>query len=182
MRAELAAAVLPRPEVLFLDEPTIGLDVEAKAVVRDFLTERNRDDGTTVVLTTHDTDDIVHLCRRLLIIDRGRIISDGTVEDLRERFGHRRQLVVDLVHDDPLEVEGAVTERAEGHRRWLVFDTDEVAAPELVARVLRAAEVRDLSLEPPDLEDVIRRIYRGDDPRRDPSQTGPGDGPGDGLN
>lgn len=170
MRAELAAAVLPRPEVLFLDEPTIGLDVEAKAAVRDFLAERNRTDGTTVVLTTHDTDDIVHLCRRLLIIDRGHIISDGPVDDLRERFGHRRQLVVDLVHDEPLTVDGAVTERAEGHRRWLVFDTHEVTAPELVARVLRTVDVRDLSLEPPDLEDVIRRIYRE-------SASSSGDGP-----
>lgn len=162
MRAELAAAVLPRPEVLFLDEPTIGLDVEAKAAVRDFLETRNRDEGTTIVLTTHDTDDIVRLCRRLLIIDNGRIISDGTVDALRERFGDERRLVVDLALDVPLEVEGAVTERAEGHRRWLTFSTGAVGAPEMVARVLRAVEVRDLSLEPPDLEDVIRRIYRGD--------------------
>ncbi len=162
MRAELAAAVLPRPDVLFLDEPTIGLDVEAKAAVRDFLEARNREAGTTIVLTTHDTDDIVRLCERLLIIDRGRIISDGTVDALRERFGDERRLVVDLARDVPLTVEGAVIERSEGHRRWLTFSTGDVAAPEMVARVLRAADVRDLSLEPPDLEDVIRRIYRGD--------------------
>lgn len=162
MRAELAAAVLPRPEVLFLDEPTIGLDVEAKAAVRDFLAARNREDGTTIVLTTHDTDDIVRLCRRLLVIDHGRIISDGTVDELRERFTDERRLVVDLVRDQPLEVPGATVERAEGHRRWLTFSSGDVAAPEMVARVLRSAEVRDLSLEPPDLEDVIRRIYRGE--------------------
>ena len=160
MRAELVAAVLPRPEVLFLDEPTIGLDVEAKAVVRDFLADRNQETGTTILLTTHDTDDIVRLCRRLLVIDHGRLISDGPVDDLRRRFGDRRRLVVDLVDDVELEVPGATLERSEGHRRWLTFDSAEVAAPELVARVLRAAEVRDLSIEPPDLEDVIRRIYR----------------------
>ena len=162
MRAELAAAVLPRPDVLFLDEPTIGLDVEAKAAVRDFLAARNREDGTTIVLTTHDTDDIVRLCRRLLIIDHGRIISDGTVDEVRERFANERRIVVDLVRDELLRVEDATVERAEGHRRWLTFSTDRVAAPEMVARVLAAAEVRDLSLEPPDLEDVIRRIYRGE--------------------
>lgn len=161
MRAELAAAVLPRPEVLFLDEPTIGLDVEAKAAVRDFLTARNREEGTTILLTTHDTDDIVRLCERLLIIDRGRIISDGPVDALRERFGDRRRLVVDLEDDVPLEVTGATTERAEGRRRWLTFSTDDVTAPEMVARVLAASDVRDLTLEPSDLEDVIRRIYRG---------------------
>lgn len=162
MRAELAAAVLPRPEVLFLDEPTIGLDVEAKAAVRDFLAARNREEGTTIVLTTHDTDDIVRLCRRLLVIDHGRIISDGTVDELRARFTDERRLVVDLVSDVPLDVDGATVERAEGHRRWITFSSADVAAPEMVARVLRAAEVRDLSLEPPDLEDVIRRIYRGE--------------------
>ena len=160
MRAELVAAVLPRPEVLFLDEPTIGLDVEAKAVVRDFLAARNRETGTTVLLTTHDTDDIVRLCRRLLVIDRGRLISDGSVEDLRRRFGDHRRLVVDLLDDVELRVEGTTLERSEGRRRWLTFDSGEVSAPELVARVLRAAEVTDLSIEPPDLEDVIRRIYR----------------------
>ncbi|WP_436796139.1 ABC transporter ATP-binding protein [Actinospongicola halichondriae] len=162
MRAELAAAVLPRPEVLFLDEPTIGLDVEAKAAVRDFLEAVNRDRGTTILLTTHDTDDIVRLCERLLIIDHGRIISDGSVDALRERFGDDRRLVVDLVDDVVLQVEGARVDRADGRRRWLSFSTADVAAPEMVARVLRAADVRDLTLEPPDLEDVIRRIYRGD--------------------
>ncbi len=162
MRAEIAAAVLPRPEVLFLDEPTIGLDVEAKASVRDFLAERNREDGTTILLTTHDTDDIVRLCRRLLIIDHGRIIADDSVDAMRERFGGRRRLVVDLVDDVPLEVEGATTEAAEGHRRWLSFSPEDTPAPEMVARVLRTVEIRDLSLEPPDLEDVIRRVYRGE--------------------
>ena len=162
MRGELAAAVLPRPDILFLDEPTIGLDVEAKATVREFLSERNREAGTTILLTTHDTDDIVRLCERLLIIDRGRIISDGSVEALRERFGDRRRLTVDLEHDVTLQVAGATTERAEGRRRWLTFSTTEISAPEMVARVMAAAEVRDLTLEPPDLEDVIRRIYRGE--------------------
>ncbi|MDE0803542.1 MAG: ATP-binding cassette domain-containing protein [Acidimicrobiales bacterium] len=171
MRAELAAAVLPRPEVLFLDEPTIGLDVEAKAAVRDFLAARNREEGTTIVLTTHDTDDIVRLCRRLLIIDHGRIISDGTVDEVRGRFTDERRLVVDLVRDQPLAVPGATVERSEGHRRWLTFSSRDVAAPEMVARVLRAVEVRDLSLEPPDLEDVIRRIYRGETGGTGPSEV-----------
>lgn len=161
MRGELAAAVLPRPEVLFLDEPTIGLDVEAKAEVRHFLTRVNRERGTTVVLTTHDTDDIVALCNRLLILDKGRIISDGPVTELQARFGTERLLIVDLVEDVPLEVPGATVERSDGHRRWLRFSTDDTPAPDLVARVLATAEVRDLTIEPPDLEEIIRRIYRG---------------------
>jgi ABC-2 type transport system ATP-binding protein len=163
MRAELAAAVLPAPRVLFLDEPTIGLDVEAKAAVRDFLRELNRDQGTTVILTTHDLDDIAQLCSRLMIIDHGRLIYDGTVEGLRAAYGTTRVLVLDLVEDEPVEVPGATVTRAEGRRRWLEFARDEVSAAALVARVLAGHEVADLTLEP-DIEDIVRRIYRGEAP------------------
>jgi viologen exporter family transport system ATP-binding protein len=164
MRAELAAAVLPGPRVLFLDEPTIGLDVEAKAAVRDFLRELNRVEGTTVILTTHDLDDIALLCSRLMIIDHGRLIYDGTVEGLRAAYGTTRVLVVDLVEDEPVRVAGATVTRAEGRRRWLEFARDEVSAAELVARVLAGHEVADLTLEEPDIEDIVRRIYRGEAP------------------
>jgi len=162
MRAELAAAVLPRPQVLFLDEPTIGLDVEAKAAVRDFLRELNRAEGTTVILTTHDLDDITQLCSRLMIIDHGRLIYDGTVDRLRDAYGTTRVLVVDLVDDVRVELEGAATVRAEGHRRWLQFARDELSAAELIARVLDRHEVVDLTLVEPDIEDIVRRIYRGE--------------------
>jgi ABC-2 type transport system ATP-binding protein len=162
MRAELAAAVLPAPQVLFLDEPTIGLDVEAKAAVRDFLGELNRTEGTTVILTTHDLDDITRLCSRLMIIDHGRLIYDGTVEALRTAYGTTRVLVVDLAADEPLELAGAVPVRAEGRRRWFQFARDEVSAAELIARLLASNEVADLTLEEPDIEDIVRRIYRGE--------------------
>jgi len=162
MRAELAAAVLPMPRVLFLDEPTIGLDVEAKAAVRDFLRELNRAEGTTVILTTHDLDDITQLCSRLMIIDHGRLIYDGTVDRLRDAYGTTRVLVIDLVDDVRVEVEGAATVRAEGRRRWLQFARDELSAAELIARVLDRHEVVDLTLVEPDIEDIVRRIYRGE--------------------
>jgi ABC-2 type transport system ATP-binding protein len=162
MRSELAAAVLPSPRVLFLDEPTIGLDVEAKAAVRGFLRELNQTDGTTVILTTHDLDDIAELCERLLIIDHGRVIYDGTVEQLRLRYGTTRVLVVDLRDDIDVAVDGAKLVRAEGHRRWLEFARDELSAAELIARVMAAHEVVDLTLEEPEIEDIVRRIYRGE--------------------
>jgi ABC-2 type transport system ATP-binding protein len=162
MRAELAAAVLPGPKVLFLDEPTIGLDVEAKAAVREFLRELNASEGTTVILTTHDLDDITRLCNRLMIIDHGRLIYDGTVERLLSLYGTTRVLVVDLVDDVDVRVDGAVTVRAEGRRRWLQFARDELSAAELIARVLARHEMVDLTLEEPDIEDVVRRIYRGE--------------------
>ena len=180
MRAELAAAVLPAPRVLFLDEPTLGLDVEAKAAVRGFLAELNRSEGTTVVLTTHDVDDLVALCRRLLVIDRGRLIHDGAVEDLPRLFGGHRVLVVDLLEDRPLEVPGARLVRVEGLRRWFEFSPAEVSAPELVARVLDAVVVRDLALEEPDIEDVVRRIYRGEVSGPTPPPRSSGAAPGGG--
>ncbi|MDQ4069651.1 MAG: ATP-binding cassette domain-containing protein [Actinomycetota bacterium] len=159
MRGELAAAVLPAPTVLFLDEPTIGLDVEAKAAVRTFLAELNRDTGTTVVLTTHDLGDIVQLCRRLLIIDHGRVIFDGSVEGLRQAFGVGRGIVVDLVKDGPVQVEGATVLRSEARRHWLQVRREQNVA-EVVGRLLSNYEVEDLTVEEPDIEDIVRRIYR----------------------
>ncbi|HWC40494.1 MAG TPA: ATP-binding cassette domain-containing protein [Actinomycetota bacterium] len=167
MRAELAAAVLPSPEVLFLDEPTIGLDVEAKAAVREFLGRLNREDGTTVILTTHDLDDITRLCNRLIVIDHGRIVFDGTIDQLHAAYGSTRMLVVDLA--DPAAAlaagpgwAGARLVRAEGHRRWIRFARDQVSAADLVAHILAEHQVLDLSIVEPDIEDVVRRLYRGD--------------------
>jgi ABC-2 type transport system ATP-binding protein len=169
MRAELAAAVLPGPRVLFLDEPTIGLDVEAKAAVRGFLRHLNEADGTTIILTTHDLDDITQLCSRLIIIDHGRIVYDGTIDELHTAYGSTRMLVVDLA--DPTATlttgpdwAGAKVVRADGHRRWIRFARDQISAARLVTLVLDRHQVIDLSIVEPDIEDVIRRIYRGEIP------------------
>jgi ABC-2 type transport system ATP-binding protein len=165
MRAELAAAVLPTPRLLFLDEPTIGLDVVAKAAVRSFLRELNAADGTTVILTTHDLDDIAQLCSRLMIIDAGRLIYDGTVERLLAASGTTRVLVADLAADCELAspaLRRARLLRVEGRRCWFAFERERVSAAEVVAELLARHEVRDLALEEPDIEDVVRRIYRGE--------------------
>jgi ABC-2 type transport system ATP-binding protein len=160
MRGELTASMLHDPELLFLDEPTIGLDVVAKARVREFLTEMNRERGVTVLLTTHDLDDIERLCSRLLILDHGRVIYDGGVDELKRRYGGERTLVVDLEEPaPPLELPGVRVDRVEGPRQWLRFRRDDVSAAELTAAVAAKARVLDLALEEPDIEDVVRRIY-----------------------
>ncbi|HEX6597461.1 MAG TPA: ATP-binding cassette domain-containing protein [Acidimicrobiales bacterium] len=159
MRGELAAAILPQPAVLILDEPTIGLDVEAKAAVRGFLAETNRREGTTVVLTTHDLGDIVQLCPRILIIDKGRVIYDGSVDGLKERLAVGRAVVVDLLDDAVPEVDGATRLRTEGRRHWLQVPRDQ-RVPDVVGRLLDAYQVEDLTVEEPDIEEIIRRIYR----------------------
>jgi ABC-2 type transport system ATP-binding protein len=160
VRGELAGALLHDPEVVFLDEPTIGLDVVAKQRVRDFLVELNRERGVTVVLTTHDLGDIERLCSRLVVIDHGCVIWDGAIEELKRRYGRERTLVVDLEEPaPPLEVPGAVVTRVEGPRQWLSFRGDELSAAELTAAVAARAPLVDLALEETEIEEIVRRIY-----------------------
>jgi ABC-2 type transport system ATP-binding protein len=162
IRGELVAAMLHDPDVLFLDEPTIGLDIVAKERVREFLTTMNRERKVTIMLTTHDLDDIERLCRRMLIIDHGRVIYDGDLEALRARYGEERTLVVDLREPaEPLQVTGARVVRVEGPRQWLRFRRDDVTAAQLVAAVAEQAPLVDLAIEEPEIEDIVRRIYRG---------------------
>jgi ABC-2 type transport system ATP-binding protein len=160
MRGELTASMLHDPEILFLDEPTIGLDLVAKARVREFLAMVNRERGVTVLLTTHDLSDIERLCRRLLIIDHGRVIYDGGLEALIERYGEERTLIVDLEEPaEPIQVPGARVVRVEGPRQWLRFRRKEVSAAQLTAAVAAQAALVDLAIDEPDIEDVVRRIY-----------------------
>jgi ABC-2 type transport system ATP-binding protein len=162
MRGDLAAALLHDPEVLYLDEPTIGLDVVAKHRVRSFLHELNRERGVTVLLTTHDMTDVERLCSRLLIIDRGQLMYDGGLDQIRARLGDQRTLVVDLggtVPDGPLQVPRACEVRAEGPRRWLRFRGSDITAARLIASVALAYPLHDVRIEEPDIEDIVRRLY-----------------------
>ena len=162
MRGDLAAALLHNPPILYLDEPTIGLDVVAKARIREFLAELNRVGGVTVLLTTHDMADIERLCSRMLIIDQGRVLYDGALDVIRERFGGTRIIVVDLEEPSPpLEVPGAWVTRVEGPRQWLAFQRSDTTAARVVAAVAASARLRDLTVEEPAIEDIVRRIYEG---------------------
>ena len=161
MRGEVTAALLHGPEVLFLDEPTIGLDVVSKQAVRSFLSELGAGGDVTLILTTHDLADIERLCKRLVVIDHGRVVHDGTIEALHARYGSRRSLVVEL--DTPLPPSftlpgAAVTStEADGHR--VVFTLESTTAAAAVAALMAAASVRDLSLVEPDIEDVVAKLY-----------------------
>jgi len=159
MRGDITAALLHDPEVLYLDEPTIGLDVVSKGRLREFLRALNEERGTTLVLTTHDLQDIEALCDRVIVIDHGTSVFDGPLAGLHEQGGSTRTLVVDLVDEGPpIEVLGAVVRRVEGPRQWLSFPAEASAAP-VVAAVAAAYDVADLSIQEPDIEDVIRELY-----------------------
>jgi ABC-2 type transport system ATP-binding protein len=160
MRGEITAALLHNPAILYLDEPTIGLDVVSKSRVREFLARIVAELGVTVILTTHDLSDVERLSSRLLVIDHGRVVYDGTVDDLKARHGQHRTLVVDLERPgDPLDIGGAEVVRVEGPRQWLRFHRDHTTAAELIAEIVRTTPVLDLTVEEPQIEDVIARLY-----------------------
>jgi viologen exporter family transport system ATP-binding protein len=164
MRGDIAAALLHDPEVLYLDEPTIGLDVVSKAKVREFLRTVNAERATTVLLTTHDLTDIETLCRRVMVIDHGRLMYDGDLAGLQAVGDSERTLVVDFERElPPVDVDGARFVRADGPRQWLAFPAAASAAP-LVASLAARYPLVDLSVREPAIEDVIARIY-GQAPR-----------------
>lgn len=177
MRGDIAAALLPDPEVLYLDEPTIGLDVISKAKVRAFLHEVNAERGTTVLLTTHDLTDIEQLCRRVMVIDHGRLVYDGSLDGLRTAGGGERTLVVELERElPPIEgVPGARTVKVAGARQWLAFPASQSAAP-LVAAVAARYPLVDLSVREPDIESLIAELYAGGGKRLDAAGHGGKDG------
>jgi ABC-2 type transport system ATP-binding protein len=161
MRGEITAALLHGPEVLFLDEPTIGLDVVSKQAVRAFLSDLGARGDTTLVLTTHDLADIEKLCRRLIVIDHGRVVHDGTLPELHARYDSRRRVVVDL--DTPwtgrLALPGAIVEAIEADGYRVTFGLSGGTAGELVAALARDGALRDVSVLEPSIEDVVARLY-----------------------
>jgi ABC-2 type transport system ATP-binding protein len=160
MRCDLAAALLHAPSILFLDEPTIGVDAVAKLAVRELIRRLNRERGVTVILTTHDLDDIEALCTRVIVIAGGAILSDGSLAALRGQVSRERWLTVDLV--DPaaaVDEPDARVIRRDGGRVCLAFDPERVAPAELIRRVTGHHAVRDLFVEHPPIESVIAEIY-----------------------
>jgi ABC-2 type transport system ATP-binding protein len=161
MRGDIAAALLHDPEILYLDEPTIGLDVVSKGRLREFLRRINVERDVTLLLTTHDLQDIEQLCSRVMVIDHGSLVYDGSLTGLHAHGSSTRTLIVDLVDEvPPIEVPGATVHKVEGPRQWLSFPAEASAAP-LVAAVAAEYDVADLSITEPDIEDVIRQIYAG---------------------
>jgi viologen exporter family transport system ATP-binding protein len=161
MRGDLAAALAYEPRIVYLDEPTIGLDVVSKAAIREFLAELNAGQGTTILLTTHDLDDIERLCRRVIVIDHGTLAFDGDLDTLRARAAAERTLVVDLARAAPaIDLPGVRVSKVEGPRQWLTFPAAESAA-RVVAAVMARHEVLDIAVREPDIEDVVAQLYLG---------------------
>ncbi len=169
MRCDLAASLLHSPRLLFLDEPTIGLDVVAKANVRAFLSEINKRLETTVILTTHDLDDIEELCRRVILIDHGKILYDGPIKGLRDRYLPEARIRFDL-KDSPaalqetLLVAGIPATRGGKNRYQMTVDLRSTSSAEVIREIVNRFPVVDLSVSEPDIEEVVARIYKENTP------------------
>jgi ABC-2 type transport system ATP-binding protein len=160
MRGDFAAALLHDPQIVYLDEPTIGLDVIAKEAIRDFVRHINEERGTTVILTTHDLADVERLCRRIIIIDNGTVIYDGGIERIKEEYGTHRTLVLTFA-EPPVDaaLRGADIVSSEHSTVRYRFDRRLVRPDQLIQEATQRFELRDLTIEEPDLESIIRRIY-----------------------
>ncbi len=168
MRCDLAAALLHNPPLLFLDEPTIGLDVVAKHHIREFLRAINRQFQTTVLLTTHDLDDIEELCRRIVIIDHGTVLFDGDLQLLKQRLLRTKQIkfaLKDRAQASSLgrfAGNGATLEPVDEMTYRIRFDRLQISASDLIRDLLATVELRDIVIEDEPIEEIIKRIYSGE--------------------
>ena len=174
MRCELAGSLLHKPKLLFLDEPTIGLDAVSKLKVRDFLKRHNRDYGTTIILTTHDMDDIEVLCNRVMVIGHGRKLFDGSMEALRQQFAPEKRLIVDFIGEAPILEDGFLdfgngnmkadalqhSVSIEGQKVTISFNPNQTTTTEMITKISNLCTVSDLVVNNLPIEEIITRMYR----------------------
>jgi ABC-2 type transport system ATP-binding protein len=162
MRADMAAALLHNPRLLFLDEPMIGVDVVVKERLRTFIQEINRDQKVTVLLTTHDMVDIEKVCSRIMIIDHGHIVYDGSLDQMRARYGTQRTLVVEFeeVIADFTAPQSTLV-KSEGRKKWFAFNRFETSPSTLITYIGARFPILDLAVGEPEIEAIVRAIYQG---------------------
>lgn len=173
MRADIAASMIHNPRVLFLDEPTIGLDVVVKDNIRKAIAEINKNEKTTIILTTHDLSDIELLCKRIVMIDKGKKVYDGDLDHMKEKYGKMREIHINLKNeadidklsfaekfalcDDDLEV------NIDGKKAVIKFNASKAQVSEMLSYILGTITVKDIAVGEADIEEIIRRLYKGDE-------------------
>lgn len=165
MRGDLVAAMLHSPSVLFLDEPTIGLDVEAKHDIRNFIKELNAMKKTTIILTTHDMEDIKELCTRIVIINRGVIIEDGSLTELIDRLSPYRYLIVYFYEKLHIPHPKAEIVSTTGTQTKYSFREEDISVAKLIEDISFHAQIKDISIEDTHIDDIIREVYQADSTR-----------------
>ncbi|MBE5801564.1 MAG: ATP-binding cassette domain-containing protein [Clostridiales bacterium] len=160
MRCEIAASLLHNPKILFLDEPTIGLDAVSKIAVRDFVKTINRENGTTVILTTHDMQDIEALTERILLIGKGKILLDGSLEELKSRKSTHRTLTVDYSGSAlPALERMEIVKDLDGHAQ-IRLNTDDISVAQAISRISAQVDVKDISVEGESIDDLVVSLYK----------------------
>jgi ABC-2 type transport system ATP-binding protein len=160
MRCEIAASLLHDPKILFLDEPTIGLDAVSKIAVRQFIKKRNQEKGTTVILTTHDMQDIEALTKRIILIGKGQILLDGQLSQLKQRFSDAKTLQIDYLGNAPQLPSGATITQAEVGRMVLKIDTHALSVPQAITQLSQQVEITDLSVSSITAEEMVTKLYQ----------------------
>jgi ABC-2 type transport system ATP-binding protein len=172
MRADIAASMLHNPKVLFLDEPTIGLDVVVKDNIRKAIQEINATEKTTIILTTHDLNDIELLCKRIVMIDKGKLLYDGSLNKMKRNFGQAREVNLTLFHSADAEKfkfnenfnigQDDLHSTIDHKNIKINFNTDKVTVSEMLNYILKTSEVRDIAVKDVDIEEIIRRVYKSE--------------------
>jgi ABC-2 type transport system ATP-binding protein len=163
MRADIAAALIHNPEIILFDEPTIGLDVIAKDKIREFIKQVNKEKNITMLFTTHDMMDIEKTCKRMIIIDHGTIIYDGTVDQIKKRYGTTRTLTAEFgQNSDPVILpEGVEFKGEKDNKKYFQFNKNDMQASSLIAYLTSKYNILDLTVQEPEIEAIIREIYEG---------------------
>lgn len=161
MRCEIVASLLHRPEILFLDEPTIGLDVAAKASIRDLIKKTSDVDGTTVFLTSHDTGDMERVCDRVLVINHGDLLVDSSIGEIRRSYIQKKIITLLTVEESiELTAEGLRSLEVEPHRTKIEVDTQKTPVDEVIGEALKQSRLRDITVEDPPMEDIVQQMYQ----------------------
>lgn len=173
MRADIAASMIHNPKVLFLDEPTIGLDVVVKDNIRKAIAEINKNEKTTIILTTHDLSDIELLCKRIVMIDKGKKVYDGALDSMKEKYGRMREIHINLKSENDMgklnfeEKFGLSRDDLElnldGKKAVVKFNASKVQVSDMLSYILETITVKDIAVSEADIEEIIRRLYKGNE-------------------
>lgn len=163
MRSDIVAALLHSPQIVFFDEPTIGVDIIGKETIRNFIKELNAQDEVTMLFTTHDMQDIEQTCKRIIIIDKGKIMYDGSLSEIRSKYGTTRKLIAEFnVESEVVPIENVIIEKMPDRRTGFTFDNRVVDVNELMHKILEKYSVKDITVTEPEIESIIQRLYNGE--------------------
>ena len=163
MRSDIVASLLHSPEIVFFDEPTIGVDIIGKETIRNFIRELNEQDKVTMIFTTHDMQDIEQTCKRIIIIDKGSLMFDGSLQDIRGKYGTTRRLIAEFNEEVTVEPISKVAIENLGERKMsFTFDNNVVDVNKLMHEILGKYSVRDITVAEPEIESIIQKMYNGE--------------------